>query len=113
MTGSPQTRPSLVLRVRDASDDAAWAQFVEIYTPLIYGYCRSRGLQDSDAADVAQEAMRMVAKAIGKFDYDPQRGKFWNWLLTIVRNRLHNFLTQMQRQPELAGATTLRLKSNF
>jgi len=102
-----RTRPSLLLRVRDPHDDAAWAQFVEIYTPLIYGYCRSRGLQDSDAADVAQETMRAVAKAIGKFDYDPQRGKFRNWLLTVVRSRLHNFLAQQQRQPALAGETTL------
>jgi len=41
---SPITRPSLLLRVRDVDDNAAWTQFVEIYTPLIYGYCRSRGL---------------------------------------------------------------------
>jgi len=96
--------------MRDVNDDAAWSQFVEIYTPLIYGYCRSRGLQDSDAADVAQESMRRVARAIGKFDYDPQRGKFRNWLLTVVQSRLHNHLAQQQRQPELAGATTLQLK---
>jgi RNA polymerase sigma factor (sigma-70 family) len=107
---TPLTRPSLLFRVRDASDEGAWRQFVEIYTPLIYGYCRSRGLQESDAADVAQETMRAVAKAIGKFEYNPQRGKFRNWLLTIVQSRLHNFLAQRQRQPDLAGATTLQLE---
>ena len=56
MGAAPITRPSLLLRVRDVNDDAAWAQFVEIYTPLIYAYCRSRGLQDSDAADVNMKA---------------------------------------------------------
>lgn len=107
---SPITRPSLLLRVRDFTDNAAWAQFVEIYTPLIHRYCRSRGLQDEDAADVAQETMRAVAQAIGKFEYNPQRGKFRNWLLTVVHNKLHHFLARQQRQPELAGETTLQFK---
>ena len=104
------TRPSLLLRVRDLGNQRAWEEFVEIYTPLVYGYCRSRGLQDGDAADVAQETMRVVAQAIGKFEYDPQKGKFRNWLLTVVRSKLHNFVAQKQRQPELAGETTLQLK---
>src|SRR6185436_8977534 len=110
MNDASITRPSLLLRVRDVNDDAAWSQFVEIYTPLVFGYCRARGLQEGDAADVAQETLRAVAKAIGKFEYDPQRGKFRNWLLTVVRSKLHNFLAQQQRQPALAGETTLQLK---
>lgn len=110
MTGAPLTRPSLLLRVRDVADEEAWAEFVEIYTPLIYGYCRSRGLQVSDAADVAQESMRAVARAMVKFKYNPQRGRFHNWLLTVVQSKLRNFLAHQQRQPELAGETTLQLK---
>jgi RNA polymerase sigma-70 factor (ECF subfamily) len=105
----PSTRPSLLLRLRDLNDDAAWAQFVEIYTPLIYRYCRTRGLQDGDAADIAQETMRAVAQAIARFEYNPQRGKFRNWLLTVVQSRLGNLVAQRQRQPELAGETTLQL----
>lgn len=110
MNDASITRPSLLLRVRDVNDDAAWSQFVEIYTPLVFGYCRARGLQDADAADVAQESMRAVAQAIGKFEYDPQRGKFRNWLLTVVRSKLHNFVARQQRQPELPGNTVLQFK---
>jgi RNA polymerase sigma-70 factor (ECF subfamily) len=110
MRDASNTRPSLILRVRDVNDHAAWSQFVEIYTPLIFGYCRGRGLREGDAADVAQETMRAVVKAIGKFEYDPQRGKFRNWLLTVAQSKLHNYLAQRQRQPELAGATTLEQK---
>jgi len=65
-------------------------------------------LQEGDAADVAQETMRAVAKAIGKFEYDPQRGKFRNWLLTVVQNKLNNFLAHRERQPTLAGETALQ-----
>src|SRR5262245_19508543 len=109
-SSSPLTRPSLLVRLRDLDDQRAWEEFVEVYTPLIYGYCRSRNLQDGDAADVAQESMRAVAQAMGKFQYDPQRGKFRNWLLTVVQSKLHNLFAQQQRQPALAGETTLQLK---
>ena len=32
----PTTRRSLVLRLRDPRDEAAWAEFVDIYEPLVY-----------------------------------------------------------------------------
>ncbi len=41
MPDAPQTRPSLLLRLRDWQDQQAWTQFVEVYAPLIYGYLRS------------------------------------------------------------------------
>ena len=49
MAEAPPTRPSLLMRVRDAADEAAWAQFVPLYAPLIYGYARKSGLQDAAA----------------------------------------------------------------
>jgi RNA polymerase sigma factor (sigma-70 family) len=57
---------------------------------------------------VAQEVMGAVAQAIRKFDYDPQRGKFRNWLLTVVRSKLNNFLVNQQRQPLTADTSLLR-----
>lgn len=110
MSDAPITRPRLLLRVRDANDNAAWTEFVEIYTPLIYRYCRQHGLQDAASADVAQESMRAVARSIAKFEYDPHRGKFRNWLLTVVQNKMRNFLAGQERQPSLAGESTLELK---
>jgi RNA polymerase sigma-70 factor (ECF subfamily) len=52
MAGAPPTRPSLLVRLRDFQDRQAWAQFVEVYAPVVYGYLRKRGLQDADAADL-------------------------------------------------------------
>jgi len=64
MSDPPTTHPSLLLRLRDARDDQAWSQFVDIYAPLVYGYARKHGLQDADAADVTQEVLRSVARSI-------------------------------------------------
>lgn len=39
---SIQTRASLLLRIRDHRDGAAWMDFVAIYEPVIYRLARSR-----------------------------------------------------------------------
>jgi len=54
----------LLIRLGDKQDTVAWAQFVEVYAPLVYGFARKHGMQDADAADLTQEVMRAVAGAI-------------------------------------------------
>src|SRR5262249_28703484 len=97
MTTSPHTRPSLLVRIRDAADREAWGQFVRLYAPLVYGFARRRGLQDADAADLTQEVLRAVAGAAGRLDYDPRRGTFHGWLYTVARRKAYNFLAGRRR----------------
>jgi RNA polymerase sigma-70 factor (ECF subfamily) len=84
----PLTRPSLLIRLRDQSNAAAWEEFVDIYTPLVYGYARKQGLQSADAADLAQDVFAAVAASVSRLDYDQSRGTFRAWLFTIVRRKL-------------------------
>lgn len=96
MSESHVTRPSLLVRMRDARDGLAWGEFVEIYSPLIYGFARKHGLQDADAIDVTQEVLRVVARSIGRFEYDASRGSFRGWLFTIVRNELKDWFAKQR-----------------
>lgn len=100
MAEAPQTRPSLLVRVRNREDGPAWAQFVALYAPLIHGYARRHGLQDADAADLTQDVLRAVAGAVPRLEYDPRRGSFRGWLFTIVRNKLRNFARKQQHRPQ-------------
>ena len=52
MSDALATRLSLLVRLRDARDDGAWSQFVDLYAPLVFGFARKHGLQDADAADL-------------------------------------------------------------
>jgi RNA polymerase sigma-70 factor (ECF subfamily) len=108
MADAPATRASLLVRIRDARDETAWSQFVEIYAPLVYGFARKHGLQDADAADVAQEVLRAVARAVKKLEYDPARGSFRGWLFTVVRNKLRTHLSRAQRQERGSGDTAIQ-----
>jgi RNA polymerase sigma-70 factor (ECF subfamily) len=103
MSAELLTQPSLLLRIRQPQDAAAWRQFVQTYAPLVYGHVRKRGLQDADAADVTQDVLRTVAARIGQFDYDPARGSFRGWLLAVVQSRLADFWRRGERQRALVA----------
>ena len=102
MTGSSPTRSSLLMRIRDPRDGVAWAEFVDIYGPLVYDYGRRRGLQDADAADLTQDVLRAVAAAAGRFAYDPARGAFRSWFFTVTRRKLLD--TARRRRPGDRGS---------
>jgi RNA polymerase sigma-70 factor (ECF subfamily) len=106
MPDSPDTRPSLLVRIRDAQDRDAWRQFVELYGPVVYRFGRKRGLQDADAADLTQTVLQAVSGAIGRLDYDSARGAFRGWLFAIVRNQLSKMQGRERRAPRGSGGTS-------
>lgn len=83
-TKIPSTNKSLLARLRKRKDSEAWSLFVNLYTPLVYRYARRRGLQDADASDVTQKVIVRVYGVFEEFEYDPQRGRFRDWLGTIT-----------------------------
>ena len=99
MTGSPDTRASLIVRLRRSEDVDAWGEFVDIYQPLIFRVAKKHGLQDADASEVAQEVLTRVARAIDRWDPDPNRGTFRGWLYRITRNLTIEFLRGDKRRP--------------
>ncbi|TWU12098.1 RNA polymerase sigma factor RpoE [Symmachiella macrocystis] len=94
MNLTPETRASLLIRVRDPSNQAAWHEFVEIYRPVILRMARQKGMQDADAEDVAQRVLVSVAKTVEQCKYDPQRAKFRTWLHRVAHNAILNALTR-------------------
>src|SRR5262249_45725343 len=86
---SHTTRATLLLRVRDSADAAAWQEFDARYKDLILGYCFARGLQHADAQDVRQTVMLNLMNSLCKFEYDPTRGRFRDYLGRIVRNAVY------------------------
>jgi RNA polymerase sigma factor (sigma-70 family) len=105
MRDSPNTRPSLLIRLRDPTDQQAWGEFLEIYTPLIHRLARQAGLQSADADDLSQDVFRAVSGAISRWDPDPGRGSFRGWLFRIARNTIINLLDARRHYPNGVGDT--------
>lgn len=87
LNSDPLTRPSLLVRLRDARDEEAWSEFTAVYEPVIYRMTKRRGMQDADAREVVQEVLMAVAAAIDRFDLDGV-GSFRGWLSRITRNAI-------------------------
>ena len=81
---------SLLQRVQ-AYDPAAWERLVNLYSPLVFRWCRRCGLQPADAADVGQQVFLAVARKVSDFRRERPGGSFRAWLRAIARNRLRDF----------------------
>lgn len=88
-----------------AGDDSGWHQFVHLYTPLIYGWCKKGGLQAADAADVCQEVFRSVSRGIEGLEYEDGHHRFRGWLWTITRRTLSKHYGREQKRPRADGGT--------
>lgn len=109
MTNFPETRPSLVARVRDPDDQEAWREFVAAYAPAVYRLARRRGLQHADAEDLTQRVLMAVGRAVGGWRPDPARGRFRSWLATIARNAAANALARRRPDAGVGGTDLLDL----
>lgn len=89
---------SLAIRLQEGSA-AAWRELVDLYGPLVDGWCRRAGLPEASRADVGQEVFLAVHRGISGFDPAHPRATFRGWLWTITRNAVLQWL----RRSEPAG----------
>lgn len=86
------TRSTLLARLKNRSDAEAWSQFQKLYAPLLYRYARGRGLSREDAEDIRDQCLEAVARKIGTFEYDKEKGGFKNWLYQIAHRKTIDLL---------------------
>ena len=94
------TQPSLLSRVRDLADHAAWREFDAKYRDLILGYCRRRGLQASDADRAMRRILLGPVVGLGlgqERDLLRTRRRTWAAWAHVVEEKL----------PDLVGLKTL------
>ncbi len=101
--GSGSTSSSLLGRVK-ARDPNAWPRMCDLYGPHIYRWCRRAGLQQADAADIAQEVFRTVAAKIADFQLG-RPGGFRAWLQAITRNKIGDHLRRRRGHAQGQGGT--------
>ncbi|MDZ4851381.1 MAG: sigma-70 family RNA polymerase sigma factor [Pirellulaceae bacterium] len=106
------TRPSLLDRAANR-DEEAWRQLVDLYGPLIDGWCRRCNLDSHAVADVIQEVFITISKSIGHFRAVPGKGAFRSWLWMITRNKVIDRCRKYKDSLPPGGSSALRIISQL
>lgn len=88
---SPETSFSLLQRLHDHRDDAAWEKLVRVYTPLMHAWLRPAGLQVTDRDDLIQRVFQVLSQKVAGFKHSGNTGAFRAWLHAIIRNVLRDY----------------------
>ncbi|MEM1225307.1 MAG: sigma-70 family RNA polymerase sigma factor [Planctomycetota bacterium] len=106
-TGSPNpgTTGSSLLNAVRLREALSWQRLVDLYGPLIYGWCRTAGCQPNDAADLVQDVFVALERNIDSLRHDKQSNRFRAWLRTVTRNKIRDHYRANARTPTAAGGT--------
>ena len=97
-----KTRRTLLDRLRRTStDEACWHEFFDAYSKLIFSVARKSGLSHVDSEDIVQATVLKIAKYIDRFEFNPARGKFRNWVCMITKQQIANHYRKVNRQPPI------------
>lgn len=107
MSDFPTTRVSLLLRLRDRANQAAWDEFAAVYRPVIYRFARKRGLQEADAQDLVQNVLAAVAERIGDWEPNEDRARFRSWLCRVASNQTITMYRKRKPDAGRGGTTAL------
>ncbi|MBX3378796.1 MAG: sigma-70 family RNA polymerase sigma factor [Phycisphaeraceae bacterium] len=88
------TTTLLLDQLRDDVNQAAWNEMDERFRGVVFGVARKFGLDEADAADVAQETMVQSLQDLRAGRYDRSRGRLSGWIIAIAHNRI----TDVQRR---------------
>ena len=109
MCENPETRESLLIRIRNPQDQDAWDEFARIYRPVVYRLTRLRGLQDADAEDLVQKVLTAVASAIPNWKRSDPNARFYHWLSRVAKNAVINALVRQPKDRAVGGTTATEL----
>jgi RNA polymerase sigma-70 factor (ECF subfamily) len=102
---SSATSRSLLARVR-ANEPEAWERLVNLYGPLVLSWCRGKGLQDQDSADVFQDVFQAVVASVGSFRKERQGDTFRGWLRRITQNKVRDHFRKRRHEAQAEGGSS-------
>ena len=94
----PDTRHSLIARLKDPQNHSAWTEFVCVYEPFLLRLVKKQGTPDQHAADVTQQLLLTIAKSVDRWRPDGKVASFRRWLGCVARNVVIKFMTRERKQ---------------
>ncbi len=94
----PETRHSLIVRLRDQRNNLAWTEFVCAYEPFLMRLVQKQGTPERHVADVSQQLLIAIAKSVDGWQADGKDASFRRWLGCVARNVVIKFMTRERKQ---------------
>ena len=94
------------LRLLVSGDHAAFREFVEQYQQTVFLCCRTLGLNETEAQDVAAETFLTAYEKIGTFS---GKSKLSTWLWKVAYYKGINYLRKNRRRKELLSGLSEQL----
>lgn len=102
-----RTTTQLLESLHDPSNHELWRQFDDRYRPVILSFARGFGLNDQDAAEVAQVTLAQFAADYREGRYDRGRGRLSSWILGIAHHRIADHGRRRQREQLQRGESAM------
>ena len=83
-----RTTTAMLHALHDPDALEVWNEFDARYRPVLIGFARNLGLDDADAADVAQDTLARFLEQYRDGKYERERGRLGAWLVGIARYRI-------------------------
>ena len=84
------TRETLLLKVKDRSDEKSWEDFVHYYKSFIFTICKKMNVNYHDSEEISQKVLLKLWKKLPEFKYK-KGGRFRGWLCLITGNAVKDF----------------------
>src|SRR5688500_465745 len=97
-----------LLKLARERDGQAWTRLVELYTPLVYFWCRRGRLPEQDLPDVVQDVFRAVVAGLDSFRKQREEDTFRGWLRTVTRSKISDSFRRRGRSPAAVGGTDMQ-----
>lgn len=98
MSDTYLTRKTLVRRLKLEADENSWQEFELYYSRFIRSIVMRMGINGDELDDLTQQVKLKVWQGISQFDHQQKQGSFRNWLFTITRRTVLNYLDKVKRQ---------------
>lgn len=94
-----RTTTAMLDALHDPAAAEVWEEFDARYRPVLIGFARNLGMDDADAADVAQETLTRFLEQYRSGKYERDRGRLGAWLVGIARYRVLDVRRKDRKRP--------------
>lgn len=102
-----RTTTQILESLRNPGNRELWRVFDARYRPVLEAFAQRHGLDQDEAAEVAQTALAQFAQDYAAGRYDRGKGRLSSWIIGIAHNRVRDALRLRERRAAARGETVL------